>query len=43
MLVREKHRKTLYRFLLSKNKEWGKNNRDKNSETRQTDNKINGR
>ena len=30
MLVREKHRKTLYRFLLSKNKEWGKNNRGKN-------------
>ena len=39
LLVREKHRKTLYRFLLNKNKEWGKNNRDKNSETRQTDNK----
>ena len=32
LLVREKHRKTLYRFLLSKNKEWVKNNRDKNSE-----------
>ena len=39
LLVREKHRKTLYRFLFNKNKEWGKNNRDKNSETRQTDNK----
>ena len=39
LLVREKHRKTFYRFLLNKNKEWGKNNRDKNSETRQTDNK----
>ena len=39
LLVREKHRKTLYRFLLSKNKEWGRNNKDKNSETRQTDKK----
>ena len=38
-LVREKHRKTFYRFLLNKNKEWGKANSDKNSETRQTDNK----
>ena len=33
LLVREKHRKTLYRFLLNKNKEWGKNNKDNNSET----------
>ena len=39
LLVREKHRKTLYRFLLNKNKESGKNNRDKNSEIRRTDNK----
>ena len=32
LLVREKHRKTLYRFLLAKIKGWDKNNRDKNSE-----------
>ena len=32
MLVREKHRKSLYRFLLAKIKGWDKNNRDKNSE-----------
>ena len=32
LLVQEKHRKTLYRFLLAKIKGWGKNNRDKNSE-----------
>ena len=32
MLVREKHRKTLYRFLLAKIKGWDRNNRDKNSE-----------
>ena len=32
LLVREKHRKTLYRFLLTKIKRWDKNNRDKNSE-----------
>ena len=36
LLVRVKHRKTLYRFLLLKNKEWGQNNKDRNSETRQT-------
>ena len=36
LLVRIKHRKTLYRFLLFKNKEWGQNNKDRNSETRQT-------
>ena len=29
LLVREKHRKTLYRFLLAKIKGWDKNNRDK--------------
>ena len=39
LLVRVKHRKTLYRFLLMKNKGWGKNNKDRNSETRQTDKK----
>ena len=38
LLVRVKHRKTLYRFLLIKNKGWGKN-KNKNSETRQTDKK----
>ena len=32
LLVREKHRKTLYRFLLAKIKGWDRNNRDKNSE-----------
>ena len=32
LLVREKHRKTLYKFLLAKIKGWDKNNRDKNSE-----------
>ena len=32
LLVREKRRKTLYRFLLAKIKGWDKNNRDKNSE-----------
>ena len=32
LLVREKHRKTLYRFLLAKIKGWDKNNRDRNSE-----------
>ena len=32
LLVREKQRKTLYRFLLAKIKGWDRNNRDKNSE-----------
>ena len=32
LLVREKHRKTLDRFLLAKIKGWDKNSRDKNSE-----------
>ena len=32
LLVREKHRKTLYRFLLANIKGWDRNNRDKNSE-----------
>ena len=39
LLVREKHRKTLYRFLLTKIKDVVINNKDKNSETRQTDKK----
>ena len=32
LLVREKHRKALYRFLLAKIKGWDKDSRDKNSE-----------
>ena len=43
LLVREKHRKTLYRFLLAKIKGWDKNNRDKNSEHDKQITKINGR
>ena len=30
LLVREEHRKTLYKFLLAKIKGWDKNNSDKN-------------
>ena len=32
LLVREKRRKTLYKFLLAKIKGWDRNNRDKKSE-----------
>ena len=43
LLVREKHRKTLYKFLFAKIKGWNKNNRDKNAEHNKQITKINGR